>query len=85
MRLMEWMMEDAMDPSEVPFRHSRIGVPRRMVWSLAGCLAIMTFILLVSGAILTAIVFTEVRPPTADENYQRYIGSDYRRNIGEYI
>ncbi|OQR73997.1 hypothetical protein BIW11_09377 [Tropilaelaps mercedesae] len=82
MRLMDWMMEGSLDISEVPYRHSRVGIPRRMVWALAALLAFMTFVFLVAGAILTAIVFTEVRPPTADENYQRYLGADYRRNIG---
>ncbi|XP_022663099.1 uncharacterized protein LOC111268273 isoform X2 [Varroa jacobsoni] len=82
MRLMEWMMEGSFDISEVPYRHSRVGLPRRMVWMLAAIFSIITFILVVAGAILTAIAYTEVRPPTADDNYQRYLGSDYRRVIG---
>lgn len=76
-------MEGSFDISEVPYRHSRVGLPRRMVWMLAAIFSIITFILVVAGAILTAIAYTEVRPPTADDNYQRYLGSDYRRVIGE--
>lgn len=83
MRLMKWMQEGALDVSEIPYRHDRLGLPRRMSWTLGFVLAVLAFICLIAGAILTAIVFTEVRPPTADENYNRYLGSDYRRIIGK--
>ncbi|XP_003748354.2 uncharacterized protein LOC100906236 [Galendromus occidentalis] len=85
MRLMKWMQEGALETSEIPYRHDRLGLPRRMSWTLGFTLAVLAFICLLSGAILTAIVFTEVRPPTADENYNRYLGSDYRRIIGPIL
>lgn len=77
------MQEGALDVSEIPYRHDRLGLPKRMSWTLGFTLAVLALLCLLSGAILTAIVFTEVRPPTADENYSRYLGSDYRRVIGE--
>ena len=83
MRFLKWMQEGALDTAEIPYRHDRLGLPRRMSWSLAFLFAVLAFICLLCGAILSAIVFTEVRPPTADENYNRYLGSDYRRIIGK--
>ncbi|XP_064466169.1 uncharacterized protein LOC135377577 isoform X2 [Ornithodoros turicata] len=46
------------------------------------CLAGVGVLLLISGAVVTGIVYTEVRPPTADENYDRYRGADLRRVLG---
>uniref|UniRef100_A0A4D5S010 Putative secreted protein n=1 Tax=Ixodes scapularis TaxID=6945 RepID=A0A4D5S010_IXOSC len=46
------------------------------------CLVGVGLLLLISGAVVTGIVYTEVRPPTADENYDRYRGADLRRVLG---
>lgn len=73
---------DSITISRIPFRYSRVGSIRYIIL-FAGCLGCLAVLLLISGAILTAVVYTEVRPPTADENYKRYIGSDFRRVIGE--
>ncbi|KFM61213.1 hypothetical protein X975_17336, partial [Stegodyphus mimosarum] len=40
------------------------------------------FVMLLAGAIICGIAFTEVRPNVADENYERYIRSDVKRVVG---
>lgn len=49
------------------------------------CLALVGFIMLLAGAIISGIAFTEVRPNIADENYERYIRSDLKRVMGPII
>lgn len=46
------------------------------------CLVLVGFIMLLAGAILSGIAYTEVRPNIADENYERYIRSDLKRVMG---
>ncbi|GIY09164.1 hypothetical protein CDAR_535181 [Caerostris darwini] len=46
------------------------------------CVVLTGFALLLGGAILSGIAFTEVRPNVADENYERYIRSDPKRVVG---
>lgn len=46
------------------------------------CLVLVGFIMLLSGAIISGIAYTEVRPNIADENYERYIRSDLKRIMG---
>ncbi|XP_003748355.1 uncharacterized protein LOC100906380 [Galendromus occidentalis] len=75
------MSADSITVSRIPFRHNRVGSIRYIVL-LAGCLVSLALVLLIAGAIMTALIFTEVRPPTADENYNRYLGSDWRSVIG---
>ncbi|XP_054710536.1 uncharacterized protein LOC129220197 [Uloborus diversus] len=40
------------------------------------------FAMLLAGAIISGIAYTEVRPNVADENYERYIRSDLKRVMG---
>ncbi|XP_022664367.1 uncharacterized protein LOC111268274 [Varroa jacobsoni] len=75
------MSSDSILLSRISYRHSRVGNLPYIVY-FSGCLATLACSLLIAGAIMMAIVFTEVRPPTDDENYQRYIGADFRRVIG---
>ncbi|OQR73998.1 hypothetical protein BIW11_01041 [Tropilaelaps mercedesae] len=72
---------DSIVLSRIPYRYSRVGNLPYIVY-FSGCLAALAILLVVAGATLTAIVFTEVRPPTADENYNRFIGADFRRVVG---
>ena len=46
------------------------------------CLAMVGFVMVLAGAILSGIAYTEVRPNVADENYERYIRSDLKRVMG---
>lgn len=46
------------------------------------CVTFVGFVMLLAGAIISGIAFTEVRPNVADENYERYIRSDLKRVIG---
>uniref|UniRef100_A0A2L2Y7H0 Uncharacterized protein n=1 Tax=Parasteatoda tepidariorum TaxID=114398 RepID=A0A2L2Y7H0_PARTP len=46
------------------------------------CVILLGFAMLLGGAIISGIAFTEVRPNVADENYERYIRSDLKRVIG---
>lgn len=46
------------------------------------CLSLVGFMMLLAGAILSGIAYTEVRPNVADENYDRYIKSDLKRIMG---
>jgi len=67
--------------SVIPYRDCRVGhLPHTILF--ACCLGITAGILLLVGAITTGIVYTEVRPPTADDNYERYRGADFRRVFG---
>lgn len=77
------MSSDSILLSRISYRHSRVGNLPYIVY-FSGCLATLACSLLIAGAIMMAIVFTEVRPPTDDENYQRYIGADFRRVIGKH-
>lgn len=75
------MSSDSLVIERIPFRHSRVGNLPYVIY-FSACLVTLAALLLIAGAVLTALVYTEVRPPTADENYQRYIGADFRRVIG---
>ncbi|KAF8767272.1 hypothetical protein HNY73_020256 [Argiope bruennichi] len=46
------------------------------------CVALVGFAMLLGGAILSGIAYTEVRPNFSDENYERYIRSDPKRVVG---
>ncbi|GBN19789.1 hypothetical protein AVEN_13073-1, partial [Araneus ventricosus] len=46
------------------------------------CVALLGFAMLLGGAIISGIAFTEVRPNFSDENYERYIRSDPKRVVG---
>ncbi|GFY78054.1 uncharacterized protein TNIN_138411 [Trichonephila inaurata madagascariensis] len=46
------------------------------------CVILVGFAMLLGGAILSGIAYTEVRPNVADENYERYIRSDPKRVVG---
>ena len=41
--------------------------------------------MLVAGAILTGIAYTEITPPNYDENYWRYQGANIMRIIGPML
>jgi len=62
--------------------YSRIGNFTAVAWCSLGS-ALLGFFLLVTGAILTGIAFTEITPPNYDENYWRYQGSNIVRIIGQ--
>lgn len=64
--------------------YSRIGNFTAVAWCSLGS-ALLGFFLLVTGAILTGIAYTEITPPDYDENYMRYKGSDIMRIMGQYL
>ncbi|GFQ69055.1 uncharacterized protein TNCT_441261 [Trichonephila clavata] len=49
---------------------------------LTVAVAFVGFALLIAGAALTGIAYTEVRPNYADENYNRYMGAHLQRTVG---
>lgn len=67
--------------TQAEFRAFRVG-NMTAVTLCTMCLVGVGLLLLISGAVVTGIVYTEVRPPTADENYDRYRGADLRRVLG---
>ncbi|KAH8018433.1 hypothetical protein HPB51_006055 [Rhipicephalus microplus] len=67
--------------TQAEFRAFRVG-NMTAVTLCTMCLVGVGLLLLISGAVVTGIVYTEVRPPTADENYERYRGADLRRVLG---
>lgn len=46
------------------------------------CVGILGLGLLIAGAVMAGIAYTELRPPAADENYERYLGSNLMRIVG---
>ena len=64
--------------------YSRIGNFTAVAWCSLGS-ALLGFFLLVTGAILTGVAYTEITPPDYDENYLRYKGSDIMRIVGQYF
>lgn len=48
----------------------------------SSCIILVGFVMLLAGAIISGIAYTEVRPNIADENYERYIRSDLKRVVG---
>lgn len=53
--------------------------------AIAGCSigsALLGIFLMLVGAIITGIAYTEITPPDWDENYKRYIGSNLLRILG---
>uniref|UniRef100_A0A2L2YIR6 Uncharacterized protein n=1 Tax=Parasteatoda tepidariorum TaxID=114398 RepID=A0A2L2YIR6_PARTP len=44
--------------------------------------SIVGFAILIGGAVLTGLAYTEVRPNYADENYNRYMGANLQRTVG---
>nr|XP_037283080.1 uncharacterized protein LOC119176066 [Rhipicephalus microplus] len=67
--------------TQAEFRAFRVG-NMTAVTLCTMCLVGVGLLLLISGAVVTGIVYTEVRPPTADENYERYVAADLRRVLG---
>lgn len=62
--------------------YSRIGSFKTIAWCSGGT-SLVGFFLMVCGAIITGIAFTELTPPDWDQNYDRYTGSDLKRIMGE--
>lgn len=46
------------------------------------CIGIIGLSVLIGGAILTGISYTEIRPNTADKNYDRFLGANVKRIVG---
>ncbi|RWS13089.1 hypothetical protein B4U79_10859 [Dinothrombium tinctorium] len=42
-------------------------------------------VLMISGAIITGIAYTEITPPNFDENFDRYLGANVMRLIGPLL
>ena len=64
--------------------NTRIGNFRVVSWCTFGT-AILGFFLMICGAILTGIAYTEITPPDYDENYRRYVGANIMRIVGQYL
>lgn len=64
--------------------YSRIGNFTAVAWCSLGS-GILGFFLIITGAILTGIAYTEITPPDYDENYRRYLGSNIMRIIGQFF
>ncbi|CAL1295876.1 unnamed protein product [Larinioides sclopetarius] len=52
---------------------------------LTVAVSVVGFTLLIGGAALTGIAYTEVRPNFADENYNRYMGAHLQRTVGPIL
>ena len=64
--------------------YSRIGNFTAVAWCTLGA-SLLGFFMLVAGAILTGIAYTEITPPNYDENYWRYQGANIMRIIGPML
>ncbi|XP_074605385.1 uncharacterized protein LOC141858519 [Brevipalpus obovatus] len=64
----------------MPF-YTKIGNFEAVTWCSVGSSLLGIFLMLV-GAIISGIAYTEITPPDYDENYKRYIGSNLMRVIG---
>ena len=64
--------------------YSRIGNFTAVAWCTLGA-SLLGFFMLVTGAILTGIAYTEITPPNYDENYWRYQGANVMRIIGPML
>lgn len=62
--------------------YSRIGSFESIAWCSVG-VSLIGFFLMITGAIITGIAYTELTPPDWDENYKRYKGSDLKRILGK--
>lgn len=62
--------------------YAKVGNFAAVAWCSL-CVAILGLIMMVAGAIITGIAYTEITPPNYDENYNRYIGSSVPRIMGE--
>lgn len=61
--------------------YTKIGNIEAILWcSIGSCL--IGFILLVVGAIVTGIAFSEITPPDYDKLYDRYTGANVMRVTG---
>ncbi|KFM61546.1 hypothetical protein X975_05996, partial [Stegodyphus mimosarum] len=60
---------------------TQIGSYKTASW-ITIAVAFVGFILLIGGAVLTGIAYTELRPNFADENYNRYMGANLQRTVG---
>lgn len=65
----------------MPF-YTKIGNFEAVTWCSVGSSLLGIFLMLV-GAIISGIAYTEITPPDYDENYKRYIGSNLMRVIGK--
>lgn len=61
---------------------ARVGSFESVAWCSVGT-TLIGFFLMVAGAIITGIAYTELTPPDWDRNYNRYKGSDLKRILGE--
>jgi len=64
--------------------YSRIGNFNAVAWCTLGA-SLLGFFMLVTGAILTGIAYTEITPPNYDDNYRRYQGANIMRIIGPML
>ncbi|XP_015783996.1 uncharacterized protein LOC107361664 [Tetranychus urticae] len=66
----------------MPF-YTKIGNFAAVTWCSFGSALLGLFLMLI-GAILTAVAYTEITPPDYDDNYKRYIGSNVLRVVGPF-
>lgn len=62
----------------------QIGSYKTAVW-ITVSVTMVGFILLIGGAALTGVAYTELRPNYADENYNRYMGANLQRTVGPIL
>ena len=62
----------------------QIGSYKTALW-ITVTVSIVGFILMIGGASLTGIAYTELRPNYADENYNRYMGANLQRTVGPIL
>lgn len=62
--------------------YQRIGNFTAVAWCSLGS-GLLGLFLLIIGAVLTGVAYTEITPPNYDENYFRYQGSNMMRIVGE--
>lgn len=67
----------------MPF-YTKIGNFEAVTVCSVGSSLLGVFLMLV-GAVITGLAYTEITPPDYDENYKRYIGSNLMRVIGNYL
>ncbi|RWS31221.1 hypothetical protein B4U80_02627 [Leptotrombidium deliense] len=61
--------------------YRRIGNFLAVTYCSAGS-ALLGLCLMITGAIITGIAYTEITPPNYDENYDRFLGANVMRLIG---
>ena len=64
--------------------YQRIGNFTAVAWCSLGS-GLLGLFLLIVGAVLTGVAYTEITPPNYDENYFRYQGSNMMRIVGMYL